>query len=166
MPYATVTLASTTFASPVSRDDLTVPVSSTTNIVPGQMLFADRELMKVLSIGITSGINRTVKVLRGVNGTHTQAHAAGQNVTIGLPNQFYTYDPRGSPPQEVLVSPHINVVTGDFWVVLGDDGPPQSANSWWSKQSVYQGIGPLGVRNETVGTIQPTLTTPISSTQS
>ena len=168
MPYATVTLATTSLSSPALIDDQTVAVSSTTNIVPGQCLWADRELMKVVSLGIVSGINKNLKVKRGFGGTHTQNHAAGQNVTIGFPNQFYTYDPKGSPRQEVIVSPHINVLTGDMWVVMGDDGPPQSANRWWAKQSVWQGIGSLGERTETVGTIQPTaaVTTPISSTQS
>lgn len=165
MPFATVTLSSTTFSTKVDRDDLLVSVTSTANIVPGQCLWADRELMRVTAIGVASGINRLVRTERGFGGTHSQNHSAGQVVTIGFPHQFYTYDPRGAPRQEVLVSPHINVLTGDMWVAMGDDGTDQSANRWWAKQSVYQGIGPLGVRNETVGTIQPAIT-PISSTNS
>lgn len=165
MPYATATLASTIFSGPVSRDDLSVPVSSTASITPGQCLYADRELMKVVSIGIASGINKLVKVQRGFGGTISQAHSAGQAVTIGFPHQFYTYDPKGSPGKEIQVTPHINVLTGDFWVVLGDDGPDQSANRWWSKLNTYQGVGSLGVRTETTDTIQPT-PRPISVTQS
>lgn len=166
MPYATVTLATTTFASPAAQDDRLVSVSSTASITPGQCLWADRELMRVVSIGVSSGINNLLKVQRGFAGTSASNHVAGQNVTIGAPDQFYSGDPKGSPGQEVPVLPYINVLSGDVWTVVGDDGPPQSANRWWSKLNTYETVGPLGVRQEQTGTIQPVTPAPVSITNS
>lgn len=156
MPYATTTLPSTTFSTQAAHSEPQIGISSLTGIVPGLFLYADRELMRIMTIGVKSGINNFITVQRGVAGTVSHMHVAGQKCYIGRGDQFYTFDPKGAPPQEVIVSPHINVNTGDIWVVLGDDGGPQSANRWWSKLNVYNTVGSLGVRNEVVGTIQPT----------
>ena len=165
MPSATNTLKTTTFSTECDHSDPTVQVSSTANIVPGQFLFANRELMRVERIGITSGINNALFCRRAQGGTSAQRHVAGQIVYIGNGNQFYTYDPKGEPPQAVFVSPHINVLTGDIWVVLGDDGGPQNANRWWSKQSLFENVGPLGVRSSQTGTILPVGKGTVSQTQ-
>lgn len=164
MPSATVTLASTTLASPVDGTLSTISVASTANITPGQALFVDRELMRVVSIGVASGINKNINVLRGRDGSVTSRHAAGQMVWIGRGDQFYDVDPKGSPPAVVPVLPYINVLTGDIWTVMGDDGPPQSANRWWALQNTYQNVGPLGVRSEQTGTIQPNVLGQVSVT--
>jgi hypothetical protein len=106
-----------------------------------------------------------VFVQRGFGGTASHSHVAGQITYIGNANQFYEYDPKGAPPPVVAVSPHINVRSGDIWVVLGDDGGPQNANRWWSLFKTYQNVGSLGVRSESTGSIPPVGKGTVSETQ-
>ncbi len=142
---ATVTLSTTTFAVPVKKSDAQVKVASTSGLTPGMRLFVDRELMRVVSLGVSSLVN----VLRGVDGTAAEQHGTDATVYIGAGDQFYSYDPTGAPLDAVLVSPWINIRTGDVFFASGDADPAGLQSRWWQKQTTTRGIGPLGVRTTT-----------------
>lgn len=148
---ATTTLSTTTLASNCGPGDVAINVASVTNITPGLDLFLDWELMKVVSIGLKSVNGGTmVNVLRGRNSSHCQSHNTASTMYIGRPDQFYEFDPKGAPPVVVLVSPHINVVTGGIWWPQGDEQPNVGpgnlgVNRWWQRQVPTYGVGPLGV---------------------
>lgn len=137
---ATVTLSTTLLNVPCSASSGQVKVASTSGLTPGVRLYVDRELMSVVSLGVSPWVS----VLRGVDGTTATPHASASTVTIGSADQFYASDPGGMPPDAVLVTPHINVRTGDMFRAQGDAsgvGP-----RWWEKVTTTYSIGPLGIR--------------------
>ena len=67
---ATYTLSSTNFVVPVGKFDTQVKVASTSGLTPGSRLFADRELMQVVSLDVSTLVN----VRRGVDGTLAERH--------------------------------------------------------------------------------------------
>lgn len=142
---ATYTLSTTTFAAPVSASDSQVKLASTSGLTPGMSLFVDRELMSVVSLGVSSLVN----VKRGVSGTYAQRHGTDATVYTGAAEQFYSFDPSGAPLEALLVSPWINVRTGDIWFAAGDGAPAGLEQRWWQKQSIGHGTGALGVRTTT-----------------
>ena len=137
---ATYTLLETTFAAPVGKVDSQVKVASTSGLAAGSRLFADRELMQVVSLDVSTLVN----VRRGVDGTAAEAHGTDVTVYKGAADQFFSFDPQGRPREDLLVSPHINVRTGDVWYAQGDGAA--SGQRWWQKQSIGHDVGPLGVR--------------------
>ncbi len=138
---ATYTLGTTNFAKPVGKFDSQVYVASTSGLVAGMRLFADRELMSVTSL---AGFANLVNVRRGVDGTAAERHGTEVTVYSGAADQFYRQDPEGQPRTDLLVTPWINVRTGDVWFAQGD----QFANGqrWWQKQTTTYGFGALGER--------------------
>jgi hypothetical protein len=142
---ATVTLASTTLTNRVLLTDTQVKVGSTSGLYPKTRMYADTEMMEVVSLGPDPWVN----VRRGVDGTSATEHSPGATVTIGAANQFYTQDPQGAPNDAVLVSPYINVRTGTMWYSQGDFLPDGLAVRWWQAQTTTHDIGPLGVRTTT-----------------
>ncbi len=145
---ATTTLTSTTLPVAVGATDGSLPLVSTSGIVPGVRLYladsvASRgELCAVISLGIGTSVN----VRRGADGTASAAHAAGTTVTIGRADQFYEADPVGMPPPAVLVSPWINVRTGAQWLAQGDEAGAGTALRFWQQVAVTVTPGALGVR--------------------
>ena len=144
-----VTLNTTTFTAPVSPNDSSVLVGSVANIVPGQCLFADRELMQVVSIGLATSASTALTVIRGIAGTAATLHSSGLTVIIGNPDQFYEMSPVGPPPADVLVTPWVNVVNGSVWVAQGDESGPDAQARWWAQSLISHDVGPLGVRTWT-----------------
>jgi len=142
---ATVTLATTTLALSVGASDRQIKPSSTSGLTPGIQLFIRGELVEVVSLGIDSW----VKVLRGRGGTASVPHDSGSTIYIGRADQFYDADPVGSPPNAILVSPHISLSTGDIWFARGDTLPGEHAKRWWQKQTTTFSEGALGVAIET-----------------
>ena len=146
---ATYTLATTTFSATVAASDAQVTLGSTSGIVPGVFLFANRELMKVVGC---KGPGNTCTVLRGQAGTSTRPHGTSETVYVAEGYQLYDRDPQGLPAESVLANPHINVLNGLVWVVQGDDvGPGASARSW-QQVTTTQAAGALGVRVTTTTT--------------
>ena len=146
---STFTLATTTFSAPIAASDSLITVASTSGILPGMFLFANREAMRVQYL---TGIGNQVVVLRGRDGTETRAHGTGETVYIAQGYQLFDSDPQGLPPANTLVNPHINIRTGVIWVVQGDDvGPGTQARSW-QPVTTTQSAGALGVRVNTVTT--------------
>lgn len=135
---ATVTLSSTTLKTAAGASDKQIQVSSTSGLIPGIHLFADGELMSVVSLGIGTWVN----VLRGVGGSAATAHPAMATVYVGRADQFYSTDPVGKPAASVLVSPWINVRNGAVWFAQGD---PDGVR-WWQKQEAAHSAGPLGIQ--------------------
>jgi hypothetical protein len=142
---ATVTLSTTTLRNPVSESDQAIRVSSTSGMFPGVWLFVNRELMSVRKVGIDSWVD----VSRGQDGTATMRHASGATLTLGQSHQFYASDPIGVPPNDVAVSPWINVITGDSFTAQGDEAGPGLEARWWQKNVATYGVGSLGVRTVT-----------------
>jgi hypothetical protein len=142
---ATVTLSTTTLQQTAGASDSQIKVESTSGMFPGTRLWIDRELMTVVSLGVSPWVN----VLRGVDGTSAQAHSSLSTVTIGRGDQFYSIDPVGRPFDAISVSPYINVLTGDVWLAQGDAQPDGTAVRWWQKVTTTYGVGALGVRTTT-----------------
>lgn len=153
---ATNTLATTTLVEAVSPSATSIKVASSSGLVAGVRLWVDKELMSVSGLGVPTSTYATVNVKRGVDGTSSHRHSATAVITYGRADQFYQTDPQGAPPQEVFVSPHINVLTGTVWFAQGDSNPLNGNVRWWQQQTTTYGIGPMGVGTVTL--------TPTSST--
>lgn len=151
---ALVTLTTTTLTTRVNAADSSVNLASTTGVLPGYRLYVDQELLGVLRLGL----NTSVDVVRGVDGTAATAHASSQTVTIGQGDQFYLSDPVGPPPSEVLVTPWINVLTGAQWTAQGDETGPNVQARWWARTEHTHGTGALGVRTDVAAASVTTVT--------
>lgn len=136
---ATVTLATTTLTDAIGVLARQVRLSSTAGIIPDLRLWIDRELMRVVSLGIDPWVH----VIRGVDGTATAAHSSSSPVTIGRADQFYQQDPVGMPPAAIAVSPWINTQNGNVWFAQGD---AQGSSRWWQLQTTSYDVGAFGVR--------------------
>lgn len=112
-------------------------LASTTSIAVGDLLVIDREALAVLGLS-------PLRVLRGAAGTAAVSHAAGATVYTGAPSRFQSVDPFGIPPPDV-VTPWINLRTGDVWIAQGATvGPGVNARTW-QLQVITRSIGALGV---------------------
>ena len=148
------TLATTTVLTTIEPADTTITLASIANVSPGDGLYAGTELLRVRAYaGGTS-----VAVLRGQAGTVTQRHVSNQTVTIGRMDQFQVTDPLGPPPIPVLVSPWINVLTGQQWVAEGDETGPNGSAQWWAPTQTTHAVGALGVRTTVAATGAVTVT--------
>lgn len=143
---ATVTLSTTTLTYAANDSDSAVILGSTSGITSGVRLYIDRELLTVISLGLATNLGTSVNVLRGVDGTGSSRHPSGSTVTIGRGDQFYASDPAGLPPDVVLVSPWINVITGTSWTAQGDETGPGLSGRFWQQTVTTPSIGSLGVR--------------------
>ncbi len=148
---ATFTLATTNFASAVSESDTIVNLASTSGIVPGVFLFANREAMKV--VGLT-GIGNYASVLRGKAATVTRAHSTNETVWIAQGYQLFETDPQGtlSAGAVPLANPHINVMNGTVWVTQGDDDGADVGARTWQQVTTTQSFGALGIRQNVTTT--------------
>lgn len=146
---ATVTLSTTTLQANVNATSREIKVASTSGLASGIRLYLDKELMSVVSLGVSTSLYSTVEVRRGVDGTTAVPHESGQTLYVGRGDQFYDSDPKGLPPLAVPVSPYINVITGDFWFAQGDGDPLNGSGRWWQRASTTYGVGALGVRTTT-----------------
>ena len=148
-----VTLSSTTLPAAIGSSDGEIRLASASGVLAGMRLYVDREAMTVIALAV----DPWVKVRRGTDGTGGAAHANGATAWIANGHELYTRDPQGLPPSELLVSPWINVLTGDLWFAQGDVVGPDGANQrWWQKQTATYSIGALGVR---IKTLDPTVST-------
>ena len=150
---ATVTLTTTNPTAFMSVADQAIVVASTTGLTPGIRLYADKELMTVVSLGLAQGSGTRVNVIRAVDGTKATHHDTTAVIWIGRGDQFYSTDPQGHPASVVLVSPHINVLNGNIWFPEGDtdvNGTFGLTQRWWQLQTPTYGTGALGVRANTL----------------
>jgi len=87
----------TTLNGAVVVDQNTIAVASATGFAAGSIVQIDQEVLQVQK-GYVSGT--TIPVLRGLDGTATQAHATAAQVKVGLASDFL-----GPAPQEVTGMP-------------------------------------------------------------
>jgi hypothetical protein len=138
---ATVSLSSTTFATTVEPSDTLVNLASTSGIVPGVLLYCDREL---LAVDRLTGIGTQAIVRRGQDGTAATRHATNATVWIGRGDQFYSSTPTGLPPAILPVYPYIDVRTGVIWVAQGDETGVGNAGRIWAAVTIAMVPGSLG----------------------
>lgn len=139
--------ASSTWIRVASTTGLSIPTAEgQVRPTGGIRIFVDGECMDALKIG-PGGM---VQVLRGVDGTAARPHSSGALIYFGRPDQFYSYDPIGAPPEAIAVSPWINVINGTVWYAQGDSEPNGLTQRWWQKQTSTPGFGALGIRTTTL----------------
>lgn len=92
----------TTLAGAVVVDQGSITVASATGVLAGLIITIDQETMQVQkTYPVTGQATTFVPVLRGLDGTQTQAHATGAQVRIyGLPSDLPSV-----APQEVTNTP-------------------------------------------------------------
>jgi hypothetical protein len=110
------TLASTTtLAANLSATAQTMSVSSATGFSVGRSALIDFEVVQITSVNGT-----TIGIIRGQQGTASQAHDNTERIIVGAINHFQMTDPnfgadctRGAGQATYL--PWINVLTGTVW---------------------------------------------------
>lgn len=148
MPLATVTLSTVRLMRSTNAGESPVKFESQTGLNPGVRVFADAELMAILSYtGNFDGSGYWYNVRRGVDGTSSSDHSAGITCTIGNADQFYSTDPVGSPQSSVPVLPYINVLTGQYWTAEGDNG--NQGLRWWARVYNQHAVTSFGNRTST-----------------
>jgi hypothetical protein len=90
-------LTTTTLASPVGLNDVSLVVAAATGFAPGMIVRIDGEWCQVAK-SYASGT--TIPVSRGYDGTATAAHKSGANVTVELAS-----DVQPAPPSSVTTAP-------------------------------------------------------------
>jgi len=108
---AQTTVNTTTLSAAVTKSQTQVTVASATNVAVGNILYVDREAMKVVTL---SGTNATVR--RGQEGTAAVAHASGAVVYTAAPQYFYATEVSGTcTSTDEIALPHISVATGNIY---------------------------------------------------
>jgi hypothetical protein len=80
----------------------------------GTGIYIDAEYASVISVNTNA---KTVRVMRGLDGTKATAHKASNMVLFGNPNAFVTFNPAGTcTVANVPAQPTINVNTGQQWL--------------------------------------------------
>lgn len=82
---------STTLSAAIDAATTTVTVASASTMAAGDVLFVDREAMKIVSLSST-----TLRVIRAQQGTAGMAHASAALVYSGVPERFGTTRPSGA----------------------------------------------------------------------
>lgn len=147
-----VTLNRTTIARPVTAADTVVRFASGATLTAGHLAYIDREAMRLqLPIDTTAW-----RVMRAVNGTVAAPHAVNNQVYTGPPGAFSQISPHGAASLDSAVAlPHINVQTGDLfvlsgggsWQKIGDAGVPLQQG--WASGDVasYSTAGALAIKS-------------------
>jgi len=156
---AQTALTQTTLSAAVTSSAINrVSLASTTNIVAGTVLFADKEEL-VVSTLLGGG---AVQVQRGAAGTRASLHVSGQSVLVGPAAAFQVKDPQGlctAGQREFQYGTAINVVNGLRFVcgINGQVGPGfgnwlTPPNSTTAVASVAGAILPTGPLFHVTGT--------------
>lgn len=114
-PSAQTTLNTTTLDAAITdATATTVTLASGTTVAAGQVLFVDRELMRIQSAVGSSTTNWNVT--RGFDGTASALHGNGARVYTGARDRFYRRDVSGTcVAADDLFTPHINTTSGRIW---------------------------------------------------
>lgn len=120
--YAQTTVDSTTLAAAVTATANQVSVTSATNVAVGNILFVDREAMRVSALSGT-----VATVTRGFNGTAARAHAALATLYTGPPVEFYA--------SEVVVGSTCTATAEQYTprIVLPTGNVYKCSNSTWEQ---------------------------------
>jgi len=110
----------TTIAAPLTSADTMVNFTSGSGLSKGDVAYIDREAM-LLQLQPIPAVPTIWQVLRGQCGTGAAAHAANDQVFTGPPGYFHFTTPQGISSQDRAIAlPHINVATGDAFMVAGN----------------------------------------------
>lgn len=129
--WAQRVLASTTTSAAVTQTTQVIPLTATTNIAVGDLIYVDRELMQVNAKTTTQAT-----VTRGVQGTQPMAHSTSEQVLV-MPSgaDWHATDPdfgalclRGTG--QAAVSPWVNVRTGTIWNCLNPTVGSSASSTW------------------------------------
>lgn len=109
---AQTTVNTTTLSAAVTKSQTQVTVASATNVAVGNILYVDREAMKVTAL---SGTLATVR--RGMEGTAPAAHVSGAVLYTAAPQYFYVTEVSGAcTSTEETALPHVSVTSGNIYV--------------------------------------------------
>jgi hypothetical protein len=124
--YAQATLNATTLSSAIDAAQTTITVASATNVAVNNVLFVDREAMRVISLTGTQ-----VRVTRGHNGTAARAHGAAAILYTGpatyysanevVPGSTCTSTAEVALPRIVLPTGNVYQCTNSIWYRVGSD---------------------------------------------
>jgi hypothetical protein len=111
----TVTSATNISAPGATGGNVAIPASG------GSLLFIEDGTSGGLGTAeamlVTGVTGTTVTVVRGAASTVASPHLSGAIVFVGRPDQFFAVEPAGScTPANTLVTPYINVRTGNQWL--------------------------------------------------
>lgn len=129
-----MSLAATTLSAAIGTTDTAIALASLTNITAPNYqtgagityLFVEQEMMKVVSLIGTTGVN----VIRGELGSVASAHGASCPVVSGLPTDFGAFNPavKGAVPSYPIpfqgwsapvAGANTNVATGPYFHLTG-----------------------------------------------
>jgi len=109
----------TTITAPISAADTLVTFASASGLFKGYIAYIDREAM-LLQLQPIPAVPSIWQVMRGQCGTGAAAHAANDQIFTGPPGVFAATSPQGVSSQDgANALPHINVLTGDSFMVSG-----------------------------------------------
>jgi ornithine cyclodeaminase/alanine dehydrogenase-like protein (mu-crystallin family) len=150
-------LNKTTVAAAISATDTRIRFASPTNIRAGDVAYIDREAMDLLYQPLTD-VPAIWEVHRGASGTGAAPHAVNNQVYTGPPGHFSVTSPQGAlTPDRLLASPHINILSGDVfvlstggsWQQIGDAGVPQQIALASGNVADYTTAGAIAIQNGT-----------------
>lgn len=113
---AQTTVNSTTAASAISATTNTIALTSVTNVAAGDIVFIDREAMRITSTGTL--VATAVNVARGSEGTAARAHAALAIAYTGPAARFYNREATSGSTctaTSELYTPRIVLPTGNIY---------------------------------------------------
>lgn len=106
------TTVQTNLSTAVAVDTNIISVASESGFANGEVVYIDREAMRITDIDATGG----VRVIRGQIGTQTRTHSAGAVVYEGPPEYFTVNSYGGSCVTTANINlPRINVQTGEIF---------------------------------------------------
>lgn len=149
---ATYNLNSTMLTNSIDASQNLIYVASTSSIQRGNYLvFADatgrKECAKVVEVAPGTG---QLRVARGQFETSGQPHPSTAVIFIATAaDQLFSVDPEKTDAPLALVEPWINLTNGKIWYLYGDVLDGQQYR-WWQERTTAYGIGPLGIRTQTV----------------
>lgn len=101
----------TTLSAAITNTQTTVTVASASTMAVGDVVFVDREAMKIVSLSST-----TLRVIRAQQGTAGMAHASAALVYSGTPDRFGTTQPSGACTRSAeQFLPRILPALGQVW---------------------------------------------------
>lgn len=126
---AQTTVNSTTLAAAVSATTNTITLTSVSNVLSGDIVFVDREAMRITSTGTLVATN--IQVARGQAGTAARNHGSLAVAYTGVPARFYQVEVTNGAactsttelflPHVVLSSGNVYQCTNSKWNQIGAD---------------------------------------------
>jgi hypothetical protein len=143
LAFGQATMTQTTITEPVTASSGELTVASVTGFTVGNIVFIDKEAMRIVSI---NSANLNVNVDRGAFGTGAVAHVDNSVAFTGTKASFLNQDPSGACTRSQIVAlPTAALATGRMWdcdAVIG----------WYQTRGDYRLIKNVCNENAKVGT--------------